>query len=266
MKFRIFRYNPDDTGPHYDLFEVPQGPGMTVLAALTTIQEQQDPGLSFRSSCRGAVCGACAMLINKVPRLACRTQVKDLVNEPEKFHLSPYPALAVTTPWDPASEVLIEPLPHLPLLKDLVVDMTLFFDFLHNIDPVLHPKVPVPGKEYLMEPDAVRKLEQFTNCVLCGACFGSCPVNSRNPDYPGPAALAALYRFSIDPRERDPGLRIATADTGSGWWACEFHANCAKVCPKGVPPNIAIGLARKELKRIKGPHDLHDPADDSQME
>jgi len=251
MKFRIFRYKQGDPGPHYDIFEVGEVPGMTVLAALTTIQEQQDPGLSFRSSCRGAVCGACAMLINKVPRLACRTQVRDLINEKDRVHLSPYPALEITTPWDQATEVLVEPLPHLPVLKDLVVDMKAFFDFLHTIDPVFHPGKPFPDKEYVVAQDAVKRLEQYTNCVLCGACFGACPVNSRNPDYPGPAALATLYRFHIDPRERDPGLRVLAADSGSGWWACEFHTNCTRVCPKGVTPSVAIGRARSELKKMK---------------
>ncbi len=194
------------------------------------------------------------MLINKVPRLACRTQVKDLANETSKVHLSPYPALEVTTPWDPDTEVLVEPLPHLPVLKDLVVDMKSFFDFLQQIDPVFHPREPLPGKEFRMEPAVVKNLELYTNCILCGACFGACPVNSRNTEYPGPAALAMLYRFHIDPRERDPGSRILTADTGSGWWACEFHTNCTKVCPKAVSPSVAIGLARKELNH-KGPHE-----------
>ena len=252
MKFRVFRYTQGDDAPHYDVFETRGVPGMSVLAALTTIQEQQDPGLSFRSSCRGAACGACAMLINKVPRLACRTQVNELADEKNQVHLSPYPALEVDTPWDPATEVLVEPLPHLPLLKDLIVNMTAFFDFLQSVDPVFRPGDPLPGKEFRMEPDAVRKLERFTNCVLCGACFGACPVNSRNPEYPGPAALATLYRFHIDPRERDPGSRITSADTGSGWWACEFHANCTRVCPKWVPPSVAIDQARKELKTKRG--------------
>ncbi len=262
MKFRVFRYTQGDDAPHYDVFETCGVPGMSVLAALTTIQEQQDPGLSFRSSCRGAVCGACAMLINKVPRLACRSQVTGLTDKKNLVHLSPYPALEVTTLWDPATEVLVEPLPHLPLLKDLVVDMTAFFDFLQSVDPVFHPREPLPGKEFHMEPDAVRKLERFTNCVLCGACFGACPVNSRNPKYPGPAALATLYRFHIDPREHDPGSRILAADTESGWWACEFHTNCTRVCPKGVPPAFAIGRARNELKQKRPGPPTRDLGDD----
>jgi succinate dehydrogenase / fumarate reductase iron-sulfur subunit len=252
MKFRVFRYSPADTNPHYDIFPVEEFTGMTVLEALTKIQEQHDPGLSFRSSCRGAVCGSCAMLINKVPRLACRTQVNGLADGKNQVHLAPYPALEITTPWDPATEVLVEPLPHLPLLKDLIVDMTAFFDFVQSLNPVFQPGEQLPEKEFLMEPDTVKRLELFTNCVLCGSCFGACPVNSRNPEYPGPAALATLYRFHIDPREQDHESRIIIADTESGWWACEFHTNCTRVCPKGVPPNVAIGRARKELKQKEG--------------
>ena len=199
------------------------------------------------------------MLLNKVPRLACRTQVHNLAEENHKVHLSSYPALEVTTPWDPDTEILVEPLPHLPVLKDLVVDMKAFFEFLQKIDPVFHPRLPLPEKEFQMAPGAVKSLEKYTNCILCGACFGACPVNGRNPEYPGPAALATLYRFHIDPREQDPKSRILTADTKSGWWGCEFHSNCTKVCPKGVSPSIAIGLARKELKTIGGLINTMDP-------
>ena len=95
---------------------------------------------------------------------------------------------------------------------------------------------------------AVKELHVYTNCILCGACFGACPVNGRDPRYLGPAALAALYRFRIDPRDGGGIARLHRADTPEGWWGCEFHGNCRKVCPKGVPPNIAIGKARQELK------------------
>jgi len=98
-----------------------------------------------------------------------------------------------------------------------------------------------------MNPAAVKELHTYANCILCGACFGACPVNGRNPGYLGPAALAALYRFHIDPREAGGLSRLGRADTPNGWWACEFHTNCRRVCPMGVPPNIAIGRARQKL-------------------
>ena len=102
-----------------------------------------------------------------------------------------------------------------------------------------------------MTPDAVRELGRYTTCILCGACYAACPVNGKNKHYPGPAALAKLFRFHIDPREKEGAARLATADRPDGWWACEFHTNCRKVCPKGVPPDKAIGQARQELNRMK---------------
>ena len=246
MMLKVFRSGPGATGTSYDSFRIDPEPGMTVLAALFRAQEE-DPTLAFRYSCRGAVCGTCAMLINKVPRLACRTQVGALLGGKESLRLAPYPATAPTVPWDPASEVLVEPLPHLPVIRDLIVDMSRFFEYYRFIDPVFAPAGPDPDRERTMSPAEARDLHTYTACILCGACFGACPVNGRNPRYLGPAALAGLYRFRIDPREAAGAARLRRADTPDGWWACEFHGNCRRVCPKGVPPNIAIGRARKEL-------------------
>ncbi|MFO7968244.1 MAG: succinate dehydrogenase/fumarate reductase iron-sulfur subunit [Archaeoglobaceae archaeon] len=243
MNLKIFRYNPETGEQGYDNFEIEAEKGKTVLASLFEVQKDLDDSLAFRYSCRGAVCGTCAMMINKVPRLACRTQVTKL--QDEDIRLSPYPALESKVSWDPEKEILIEPLPHLPLIKDLVVDMELFFAFYREIEPYLKPSSH-PERENLMEQSAVHALEAYTNCVLCGACFGGCPVDAKNSRYMGPAALAKLYRFHIDPR--DSASRLELADKENGWWACEFHTNCRKVCPKGVPPNIAIGKARRELK------------------
>jgi len=251
MILKVFRSGPGMPAPSYSSFTIDPEPGMTVLSALFRAQEQ-DPALAFRYSCRGAVCGTCAMLINKVPGLACRTQVQSLLGGGEPLHLSPYPATAPTVPWDPAKEVLVEPLPHLPVIRDLVVDMSLFFRYYQFIGPVLAPAGPDPEREWPMTPEVVKELHTYTNCILCGACFGACPVNARNPRYLGPAALAALYRFHIDPRDGGGMARLRRADTPEGWWGCEFHGNCRKVCPKGVPPNIAIGKARQELKAAGG--------------
>ncbi|HVN65159.1 MAG TPA: 2Fe-2S iron-sulfur cluster-binding protein [Methanomicrobiales archaeon] len=247
MMLKVFRSGSGKPGPSYDSFRIDMEPGMTVLSALFGAQEQ-DPTLAFRYSCRGAVCGTCAMLIDKEPRLACRTQVQPLLEGREDLRLAPYPAIGPTVPWDHAEEVLVEPLPHLPVIRDLVVDMSLFFEFYRFIGPVLEPAGPEPEKERLMSPMAVKELHTYTNCILCGACFGACPVNGRDPRYLGPAALAALYRFRIDPRDAGGVSRLRRADTPEGWWDCEFHGNCRKVCPKGVPPNVAIGRARQELK------------------
>jgi succinate dehydrogenase / fumarate reductase iron-sulfur subunit len=251
MKFKIFRFNKTIKDSRYDTFELESTQGTTILNALFFIQDKFDDSLSFRYSCRGAVCGSCAMLINKAPRLACRTQVAALLESTDTVELKPYPAIGnETEPWNPRQEIIIEPLPHLRVEKDLIVNMDKFFKYYRNIEPVFKPKDDPLEKERRMEQKFVSELEQYTNCILCGACFGSCPVNGKNPEYLGPAALAKLYRFHIDPRESGDGSRLELANHKNGWWACEFHTNCKRVCPKGVPPNLAIGKARKRLKEL----------------
>jgi succinate dehydrogenase / fumarate reductase, iron-sulfur subunit len=251
MQLKVSRFRPGMERPRYDTFTIASPHGMTVLGALFEAQARYDASLSFRYSCRGAVCGTCAMLINRVPRLACRTQLEALIAGDPGPAQSHYEVPEYTEPWDPGQEVIVEPLPHLPVIKDLIVDMTTFFDAYRAILPVLNAKQPVPEKEWPMDPSSVRELEQYTTCILCGACYAACPVNGKNPRYPGPAALAKLWRFHIDPRERDAADRLRTADNPDGWWACEFHTNCRRVCPKGVPPDKAIGHARQELNRMK---------------
>jgi succinate dehydrogenase / fumarate reductase iron-sulfur subunit len=252
MRFRIYR-TVMGNDHRYDTFDLNPTPRLTVLGALFEIRDSFDESLAFRYSCRGAVCGTCAMLINRVPRLACRTQVHRLLKDEVTAHLDPYPAIERNVPdWDPATEILIEPLPHLPVIRDLVVDMDRFFERYRMTDPVFRPPEPLPEKEQPMTQKDVEVLETYAACILCGACFAACPVNGKNPDYWGPAALAKLYRFHIDPRERrEKDSRLAIADIPAGWWACEFHGNCHRVCPKDVPPNVAIGKAEKELRERK---------------
>ena len=253
IRLKIFRYN-GEAEPRYDSFEITPLPGMTVLSALFHIQERFDDSLAFRYSCRGAVCGSCAMLINKVPGLACRTQLQDLiVGRTDTGPLKPYPAIENGEGWDPATEILIEPLPHFPVQKDLVVNMDRFFGFYRSVVPVFRPDqstLPQSGKERLMGQEKVAELENFTNCILCAACYGSCPVSGEVPEFIGPAALAKLYRFSIDPREKDEDYRLELGNSRTGWWGCRFHTNCQRVCPKGVPPNLGIGQARQKLMKM----------------
>jgi succinate dehydrogenase / fumarate reductase, iron-sulfur subunit len=248
MKLRIFRKVPDQEA-NYRVFDIEPHPGMTVLDALFQVHDRQDDSLSFRYSCRGAVCGSCAIMINKVPRLACRTQVAELIDE-KPMMLIPSPSIRQTTGWDPSTEVLIEPLPNMTVIKDLVVDMEGFYAKYRQIQPTLRTN-EVGERESLMGQDIVRELESYTNCILCAACYAACPVNGIDPEYIGPAALAKLYRFSIDPRDSAGRKRLEIADEPHGWWACRFYTNCNKVCPRDVPPNIAIGRARQELKGKK---------------
>ena len=257
MKLKIFRYGSgsDEAGstPHYDRFELDPSQGMTVLGALFFVQERLDGSLAFRYSCRGAVCGSCAMLINKVPRLACRSQLGHLLGGTETLKLKSYAAIVGGEQWDPKEEVLIEPLPHMPVLKDLVVDMKKFYEFYRSVSPVFRPakaSLEDRERERKMDPSDVAELEHYTNCILCAACYGACPVSGKAPGFIGPAALAKLFRFHMDPRESRDGFRLELMNSKNGWWGCEFHANCKRVCPKGVPPNLGIGKARQELKKM----------------
>ena len=251
MKLKVYRYHDEMLNPRYDTFKFELTRGMTVLGALFQIQQQFDDSIAFHYSCRGAVCGTCAMLINKVPRLACRTQLIPLMKGDLKIPLSPFPALEENVNWNPEEEILVEPLPNLPVIRDLVVDMSSFFDHYKFVEPVFKPSDPAPEKERLMDPAAVPELELYNNCILCAACFGSCPVDGKDPEFLGPAALAKLYRFHIDPRESDGTSRLERGDIPTGWWACEFHGNCRRVCPKDVPPLIAIAKAREQLENKK---------------
>lgn len=243
MKLKIKR--SDGVRSRYDTFEIDPGSGMTVLEALFKIQTELDDSLVFRYSCRGAVCGSCGMLINKIPRLACRTQLSALGRE--DIVLSPYPAIEENEQQN--SVVLIEPLPHLPVIRDLIVDQEKFFEYYRVIQPTFRAGDTDPVRERKMDPGSVTELEKYTNCILCAVCFGACPVNGQDPDYLGPAALAKLYRFYADPRETGDDSRLLLVNDTSGWWGCRFHINCKHVCPKGVPPNLAIGLARQRLEK-----------------
>jgi len=253
MQFVVYRFRPGTERPWYDRFRLDPVPGETVLSALFRIQETMDDSLAFRYSCRGAVCGTCAMLINRVPRLACRTQVDALARGKLDISLSHFAPAGMDGPWDPSTEIIVEPLPNLPVIKDLIVDMDRFFARYRAIDPVFRPAGPAPARERPMSPAAVRELDRYTTCILCAACYGACPVNGLDPAYLGPAALAKLWRFRIDPREGDTQAagRLAAGDRPDGWWACRFHTNCRKVCPKDVPPDKAIGKARMELTKMK---------------
>ena len=152
MKLKVYRYHEKMDSPRYDTFELRPYPGMTVLGALFQFQDIFDDSLAFQYSCRGAVCGTCAMLINKVPRLACRTQVEPLINGELRLPIEPYSAIEKTVEWDPAEEVLVEPLPHLPVVKDLIVDKSKFFTDYKFVEPVFKPSDPDPEKERLMDP------------------------------------------------------------------------------------------------------------------
>ena len=237
MMFRIARSREGGEINHYDLYKIQIHKGMTVLDAQFQIQDKMDASLSFRYSCRGAVCGSCAMLINKEPRLACRTQVSMVIDQSMKLKPFP-PIIEVPHGWDKETEILIEPLPNFPILKDLVVDMTKFFDALEELKLW---ESPTDGDETrIQSPKDRKKIERYVNCILCAICFGSCPVNYEKEEYLGPAALAKAWRFNQDTRNPDAKKYLESAQQPKGTPMCDLIMNCVKACPKGVAPGGAI--------------------------
>jgi succinate dehydrogenase / fumarate reductase iron-sulfur subunit len=252
MRLRVQRWDPRHEGaPRYQVYEVEDVPGRTVLGALLEVQGCQDPSLAFRYSCRGAVCGACAMLINKSPRLACRTQLRDVLAEPAS-QLKPFEAM-IRAPegWDRATEVLVEPLPSLRVIRDLVVDMEPFFEAYREVEPWLVPEgEPPEGRERAMTQEQVARLEALVGCIMCACCVSSCPVVAREPEFLGPAALAKAWRFHEDPRDVRAAGIIEMLDGPEGIQGCELVYNCVKACPKGVAPGGAIRRMKEEAERL----------------
>ncbi|MBL7187841.1 MAG: succinate dehydrogenase iron-sulfur subunit [Phycisphaerae bacterium] len=216
----------DSADPAFVSFAVPHEKDMTVLAALLWIQDNLDGTLALRYSCRGAVCGSCAMVINGDIALACR------------IHLRNLPA-----------EVIVEPLPNLPIQKDLVVDMTRFWESWARVRPYLIRFDDMPEKEILQTPAQLDRIEQFINCMLCACCYSACPLQQRNPEYVGPAALAALARFENDSRDQRDRDSLKEVSHDSGMWGCRSIFRCIDVCPRNVRP--ADGIAELRTRALK---------------
>ncbi|MFH1891143.1 MAG: succinate dehydrogenase iron-sulfur subunit [Candidatus Zixiibacteriota bacterium] len=218
-KFKVFRFDRDkDEMPYFQTYDMPVVRGMTVLEGLYHIIENIDPSLAFRSSCRAAVCGSCAMHINGQYRLACETNIDHLKSD----------------------LITIRPMAHSPVMRDLVVDMKPFFRNYEKIMPYLIPKEEPPEKEYIQTVEERHRLDVKVDCILCGACFASCPVVSTDENYLGPAALLKALRFVDDTRDGATYERLAFLATDFGVFRCHTIFNCQQVCPKDLDPTGAI--------------------------
>jgi len=236
LTFKILRFEPHrDEHPHFQFYRHEPKPHDSVLEALKDIRDQQDPSLAFRYSCREAVCGSCSLVINGRIALACRTQVSDLGSD----------------------EVVVEPLPNLEIQKDLIVDLKPFWEAYRRIEPFLQAPGETPEKGHRVEEKDLERVFQYITCILCACCYSACPVATRDGRYAGPAALAKLYRFSVDPRDGRPFSALERVDGPDGVWGCDTVFRCNDVCPKDVRPADGIeGLRRKiiagKAKRIFG--------------
>lgn len=230
MKVSIYRYNPEtDKKPYmqdYDV-DVPADKDLMVLDVLNLVKEQ-DSSVSYRRSCREGVCGSDGLNINGKNGLGCITPLSEVKGGREKL--------------------VIRPLPGLPVIRDLVVDMGVFYKQYEKIKPFLINNTPAPAIERLQSPEDREKLDGLYECILCACCSTSCPSFWWNPDkFVGPAGLLQAYRFLADSRDTAQEERLANLDDPFSVFRCRGIMNCVSVCPKGLNPTRAIGHIRSML-------------------
>jgi len=230
MIFNIYRYNPEvDAKPYFKDYELTDlEPGTMLLDALLKIKEQ-DSTLSFRRSCREGVCGSDGMNINGVNRLACVTKVVDL-----------------------GERIELRPLPGLPVIRDLIIDMDQFYKQYKAVKPFLIGVEPEPEVERLQSPEERDRLDGLYECILCGCCSTACPSFWWNPDkFLGPAALLQASRFIEDSRDAALEERLEQLDDAYKLYRCHSIMNCVQVCPKDLNPTKAIGRIKERMVKVK---------------
>lgn len=229
VEIKVFRYDPEVEAkqePRFDTFYVPFEKGMTVLDAVMYARDHYDSSLTFRHSCRQAICGSDAFFINGRQRLGCQTQIAEL-----------------DTP------VRIEPLPHQEVVKDLVVEMESFYEQMEAVEPYFQTNEAPEGdlEEQRQTRENREKIKMGTRCIWCASCMSSCNIAADDDSYLGPAAISMAYRFAMDDREgedmKEHRLRIIEQEHGV--WRCQTQFSCTNVCPKDIPLTEHI----QELKR-----------------
>jgi fumarate reductase iron-sulfur subunit len=226
IELRVLRYRPaEDDRPFFVSYRLPFTDDMSVLQALQAIKDTLDATLSYRWSCRMAVCGSCGMMINGEPKLACSTFLRDLLPGP----------------------VTVEPLQNFPIERDLVVTVEDFVKKIESIYPYVIPKQPrtVTEGEYLQTPAQLAAYENFSDCINCMLCYAACPQFGANPDFIGPGAMALLQRYNADSRDGAQQLRMDLIHGENGVWSCTAVGECSEVCPKQVDPAHAVNQNKR---------------------
>ena len=229
LQVSLYRYNPEtDDAPFMQDFSVDTGGrDLMVLDVLELIKAEHDGSVTYRRSCREGVCGSDGLNMNGKNGLACITPLSDSVK---------------------GGKLVIRPLPGLPVIRDLVVDMSLFYAQYEKVQPYLQNPTPAPAIERLQSPEERAHLDGLYECILCACCSTSCPSFWWNPDrFVGPAGLLQAYRFLADSRDTATEERLAKLDDPFSVFRCHGIQNCVNVCPKGLNPTKAIGHIRTML-------------------
>jgi succinate dehydrogenase / fumarate reductase iron-sulfur subunit len=218
VDLRILRFDPErDAAPHWERYPVEAEPMDRVLTLLHKVKAEQDGGLTFRRSCGHGICGSDAMLINNRNRLACKIRVDQL-----------------------GKKITVAPLPGLPVVKDLVVDMEGFFAKYRSVLPFFVNDAPAPARERLQSAADRARFDDTTKCILCAACTTSCPSFWAQPSYVGPAAIVNAHRFIFDSRDDAAEERLEILADKDGVWRCRTTFNCVEACPRGINITRAI--------------------------
>lgn len=229
ISLSIYRFNPTvDAKPYMKEYEIdiPSKSDPMLLTLLERLKAEQDPSLTFRRSCREGVCGSDGMNINGMNGLACITHISQLNTD----------------------KIVIRPLPGFPVIRDLVVDMTQFYQQYERIEPYLQNDSVAPARERLQSPEDRAQLDGLYECILCACCSSSCPSYWWNPDkFVGPAGLLQARRFLADSRDTATQHRLDKLQDPFSVFRCRTIMNCTTVCPKGLNPTKAIGEIRKQM-------------------
>ena len=221
VEIQVLRYRPEEQhAPEWQSFWVPYDEDMSVLQALQYIKDELDGTLSFRWSCRMAICGSCGMMVNDKPTLTCQTFVRDMLPGP----------------------IQVEALAHAPIERDLMVDVKGFVEKLESVKPWIIPreeKSPEQG-EYLQTPEQMAQYEQFSSCINCMLCYAACPQFGLDNEFLGPGVLALLHRYNADSRDGGKAQRMEALGAVEGVWSCTAVGYCSQVCPKEVDPANAV--------------------------
>ncbi len=232
--FKVVRQT-QNSSPQVQTYRLEAEPGNTILDCLNRIKWEQDGSLAFRKNCRNTICGSCAMRINGRSALACKENVGSEVARLQTSSTIP--------------EIIVAPMGNMPVIKDLVVDMSSFWNHLQAVDPYVSTGArSVPEREFLQTPEERSRLDQTGNCIMCGACYSECNAREVNPDFVGPHALAKAYQMVADSRDTEVETRLEKYNQGTqGVWGCTRCFYCNAVCPMGVAPLDQITKIKQEI-------------------